>query len=224
MLGGLITFGVKRFFADSWNVMDTIVVGSGWLDLMGLKTGVGMLRMIRVFRPLRTLTKVESMRLVVQALVSSIPGLANVLLLAAFMVFIFALFGLKLWIGVLSGRCFALTPAVTSALLLGENAPSYALGEAAFSSTAMWPGSHRYCCSDVEKCGSETCTEPGERCMEYGNPEHGNQSFDNIGYALRGRLTRISHAFSLNYSGLVCMCEQVCNSRSVPSDDSGGLV
>eukprot|EP01046_Picozoa_sp_COSAG06_P009303 COSAG06_NODE_483_length_15127_cov_38.842960_3_plen_166_part_00 len=123
MLGGLITYGVRRFFKDSWNVMDTIVVGSGWLDLAGLKTGVGMLRMIRVFRPLRTLTKVESMRLVVQALVSSIPGLANVLLLAAFMVFIFALFGLKLWIGVLSGRCFSPSPQVTAALLTGENAP-----------------------------------------------------------------------------------------------------
>ena len=127
MLGGLITYGVRRFFKDSWNVMDTIVVGSGWLDLAGLKTGVGMLRMIRVFRPLRTLTKVESMRLVVQALVSSIPGLANVLLLAAFMVFIFALFGLKLWIGVLSGRCFSPSPQVTAALLTGENAPETAL-------------------------------------------------------------------------------------------------
>ena len=175
MFGGMITLGLRRFFKDSWNIMDTFVVGSGWLDLMGLKTGVGMLRMVRVFRPLRSLTKVESMRLVVQALISSTPGLANVLLLAAFMVFIFALFGLKLWIGVLSGRCFEETAEVTSALFRGHKAPSSALGELAFSSTVAWPGSHHYCCADVDKCGIETCSVGGERCVEYGNPEHGNR-------------------------------------------------
>eukprot|EP01043_Picozoa_sp_COSAG02_P015309 COSAG02_NODE_650_length_18912_cov_23.728698_4_plen_1651_part_00 len=199
MLGGLITYGAKRFFADSWNIMDTVVVGSGWLDLAGLKTGVGMLRMVRVFRPLRTLTKVESMRLVVQALVSSIPGLANVLLLAAFMIFIFALFGLKLWIGVLSGRCFSPSVAVTAALLAGETAPDTALlsGQAARAAQAAadlanlgssdpvaWPGSHHYCCADVARCGNETCSVAGEQCVEFGNPENGNQSFDNIGTAL----------------------------------------
>ena len=199
MLGGLITYGFKRFFADSWNIMDTVVVGSGWLDLAGLKTGVGMLRMVRVFRPLRTLTKVESMRLVVQALVSSVPGLASVLMLVAFMVFIFALFGLKLWIGVLSGRCFAPSAAVTAALLAGEAAPGTALlsGQAARAAQAaaelanggssapvVWPGSHRYCCADVGRCGTNTCSVAGERCIEFGNPENGNQGFDNIGMAL----------------------------------------
>lgn len=109
MAGGLIADGFQRFFSDAWNLMDAIIVGAGWVDFIpGMDAGaIKPLRMVRVLRPLRTLTKVESMRLVVSALIASIPGLANVLALSAFINFIFALFGLKLWIGYLRGRCFA---------------------------------------------------------------------------------------------------------------------
>ena len=174
MVGGLTTYGFRRFFKDSWNLMDTVVVGSGWLDLAGLETGVGMLRMIRVFRPLRTLTKVESMRLIVSALVASVPGLASVLMLAGFMVFIFALFGLKMWIGVLSGRCFE-----PSAVAAGEQA------------SLSWVGTHRHCCAQ-EQCGNDTCAATAEACVLYGNPEHGSQSFDNIGSAVLAVFTAMT--------------------------------
>ena len=117
----LVHSGFKRFFLGKdwmWNWLDTVVVAFGIASMfLDADSSLGMLRMLRVLRPLRTLNKVQSVKHVVVALGTSIPGLANVLLLAAFMVFIFALFGLKLWIGVLSGRCFEPSPAVTSALV-----------------------------------------------------------------------------------------------------------
>jgi hypothetical protein len=84
LLVGLTAHGGRRFWRDPWNVLDGVVVGAGWISFVpGVDAeGIKPLRLARVFQ---LLSKVGSMRMVVSALVASVPGLANVLALAAFM-------------------------------------------------------------------------------------------------------------------------------------------
>ena len=105
----LVHSGFKRFFLGKdwmWNWLDTVVVAFGIASMfLDADSSLGMLRMLRVLRPLRTLNKVQSVKHVVVALGTSIPGLANVFGLVVFVICIYALFGVKLWVGVLEGRC-----------------------------------------------------------------------------------------------------------------------
>ena len=106
VLTHLVAEGFCHYIASAWNVIDVVVVGAGWLTLVpGFDTSLGMLRMVRVLRPLRTLNRIPSMRLVVAALIKSVPGLLNVLAFVLFFIFIFAVFAMKMWVGVFKSRC-----------------------------------------------------------------------------------------------------------------------
>lgn len=173
MFSHLAADGFRRFFSDTWNILDTIFVGLGWLDFIpGFKSGLGMLRSIKLSR---TLTKVKSMKMVVTALVKSIPGLGNVLALVTFMVFIFALFGLKIWTGSLQGRCIAYVPAngTGAGLTVCEQHRIKVL------SVGSSADGLQYCDLALE----EKCPT-GYKCAYFGSPENGLQGFDNMGMAL----------------------------------------
>jgi len=66
---------------------------------------VSAFRVIRVLRPLRSLTIVPGMRLLVMSLLRSIPALLEVLLLLLFAFAIFGILGLQLWVGLFHSRC-----------------------------------------------------------------------------------------------------------------------
>jgi hypothetical protein len=72
---------------------------------------VKVLRTFRVLRPLRTLSRSKSMRLLVHSLLSALPSLANVVVLLLFFFCVFGMIAVQLWgaSGVLYGRC-RLTP------------------------------------------------------------------------------------------------------------------
>ena len=95
------------------------------------------------------------------------------------MCFIFALFGLKLWIGLLRGRCLPASMAVGALeLVAGQNSSVRELQH------LYDPGGLRYtCCPDPVECPTATC-DVTEVCVNLGNPKAGHQSFDNIGSAI----------------------------------------
>lgn len=64
-----------RFFRDPWSVFDFVVVAIALLPAAG---PFSVLRALRVLRVLRLLTMVPSMRRVVGALLSAIPGMGSV--------------------------------------------------------------------------------------------------------------------------------------------------
>jgi len=64
-----------RFFLDPWSVFDFIVIAIAFLPATG---SLSVLRALRVLRVLRLINKVESMRVVVAALLHSLPGLGSV--------------------------------------------------------------------------------------------------------------------------------------------------
>lgn len=75
------------------------------------------LRTFRVLRPLRTLTSIESMRVIVKSMLASIPALFSVVLLCAFIFLVFGIVGVQLWPGALQGRCMYEDPEAPGTLL-----------------------------------------------------------------------------------------------------------
>ncbi len=60
---------------------------------------VRSLRTIRVLRPLRAISRIPELKVVVNALFKSLPGLGNVIILAALVWLIFGILGMQLFMG-----------------------------------------------------------------------------------------------------------------------------
>lgn len=68
------------------------------IDMQSLQA-LKALRALRALRPLRVIAKDEGMRLVVNALLASIPSMTNVLLVCSLVMLIFAIMGVSIFKG-----------------------------------------------------------------------------------------------------------------------------
>lgn len=93
------------YLRDSWNILDFIIVTSAYLQLM-MSSGANLsvLRSFRVLRPLRTISGIEGLRVIVSALMKSVTLLVDTLIILLFFFIIFAIGGLQLLSGVLKRR------------------------------------------------------------------------------------------------------------------------
>jgi len=82
------------FFRDPWSVFDFLVVGIALVPATG---ELAVLRALRVLRVLRILTIVPSMRRVVGALLSAIPGLGSIALVLLLIYYVFAVIATNLF-------------------------------------------------------------------------------------------------------------------------------
>jgi voltage-gated sodium channel len=105
------------FFKDPWSVFDFVVVAIALLPATG---PFAVLRALRVLRVLRVLTIVPSMRRVVGALLSAIPGLMSIALVLMLVFYVFAviathLFGPQFpeWFGHLGRSLYTLFQVMT---------------------------------------------------------------------------------------------------------------
>src|SRR4051794_12838632 len=64
-----------RFFRDPWSVFDFVVIG---IALIPASEAFSVLRALRILRVLRLVALVPSMRGVVSALLSAVPGMASI--------------------------------------------------------------------------------------------------------------------------------------------------
>lgn len=64
------------------------------------------LRTFRLFKPLKSLTNMPSMKLLIGTLFSSLQQLGGILGLAIFFFMIFAILGVSLWDGKIHYRCY----------------------------------------------------------------------------------------------------------------------
>ena len=97
--------GLCEFFKEPWNFLDWIIVALGWLSMTSLGANFGALRTIRLLRPLRTLKRIESMRKLINSLLSALPGLVNVGGMMFAFVFVMSLFGVKMFKGTMRFHC-----------------------------------------------------------------------------------------------------------------------
>lgn len=82
------------FFRDPWSLFDFAVVAIALIPASG---PFAVLRALRVLRVLRILTLVPSMRRVVGALLSSIPGLSSIALVLLLIYYVFAVIATNLF-------------------------------------------------------------------------------------------------------------------------------
>lgn len=85
----------RSFFRKGWNWFDVVIVLTGHVFVGG--HFVTVLRILRVLRVLRAVTVVPSLRRLVDALIMTIPSLANILILMGIFFYIFAVIGTMLF-------------------------------------------------------------------------------------------------------------------------------
>jgi len=93
------------YLRDAWNWLDFIVVVSSLLTEIPQMKSVSGMRTFRLMRPLRSLTTMPSMKILISTLLASVSQLGGVLVLAIFFFTIFAILGVSLWSGKIYNRC-----------------------------------------------------------------------------------------------------------------------
>ncbi|MFI7132319.1 ion transporter [Nonomuraea sp. NPDC050153] len=84
----------KSFFADPWNWFDAAIVAVALVPASG---PTSVLRSLRILRALRLVSAVPSMRRVVGALLTALPGMASIIGLLVLMIYIAAVISTKLF-------------------------------------------------------------------------------------------------------------------------------
>ncbi|EDQ91804.1 uncharacterized protein MONBRDRAFT_22969 [Monosiga brevicollis MX1] len=106
----IFAWGPYEYFRGDnrwWNRLDFFITLVSLIDLISAGadlTALRSLRTLRALRPLRAISRWEGMRVVVNALLSAIPAIANVLLVCALFWLIFAIVGVQFF-GARFGRC-----------------------------------------------------------------------------------------------------------------------
>ena len=98
--------GKRSYLSDQWNWLDFLVVVASLLYQLPPMRNVSGLRTFRLFRPLRSLTAMPSMKLLIGTLLSSLSHLNGILGLAMGFFMIFAILGVSLWDGRIHYRCY----------------------------------------------------------------------------------------------------------------------
>lgn len=96
-------FGRSSFLRDPWNWLDFSVVITSLAQK--IFSNMQVLRTFRLFRPLKSLSNVPSMKLMVSTLFNSLSQLSYILILDNYFIMIFAFFGHALWQEVMHYRC-----------------------------------------------------------------------------------------------------------------------
>ncbi|MEZ5892789.1 MAG: ion transporter [Parvularculaceae bacterium] len=82
------------YFRSGWNLFDFLIVV---ISIGAATSGLAAMRAFRVLRVLRVVTVIPRMRLVVSALLDSIPGIASVGVVLALIVYVFAVIAASLY-------------------------------------------------------------------------------------------------------------------------------
>jgi voltage-gated sodium channel len=91
-----------RFFRDSWNIFDFLIVGISLIPATG---PFSVLRALRVLRVLRLISAVPAMRRVVSGLLAAVPGMASIGALLSLVIYVAAVMATKLF-GTISPQYF----------------------------------------------------------------------------------------------------------------------
>jgi len=104
MAAKIIALTTHTYLNSLWNMFDGFLVFAGWLSLIVSSVAPDfnssfllLLRALRLLRGLQLIRRVRGLRVLTEALVSSIPALANVSGLLLLMFFIYAIFGVSLF-------------------------------------------------------------------------------------------------------------------------------
>ncbi|XP_050972669.1 voltage-dependent R-type calcium channel subunit alpha-1E isoform X4 [Labeo rohita] len=155
-------FHKGSYLRNGWNVMDFIVVLSGILATAGAHMNISLdlrtLRAVRVLRPLKLVSGIPSLQIVLKSIMKAMVPLLQIGLLLFFAILMFAIIGLEFYSGKLHKICVAFSNITDS--------------ERADSSEIEFP------------CGAKACP-PNYQCTgNWSGPNDGITQFDNILFSI----------------------------------------
>ncbi|XP_074482134.1 voltage-dependent L-type calcium channel subunit alpha-1C isoform X9 [Sebastes fasciatus] len=170
-----LLFHPNAYLRNGWNLLDFIIVvvglfsaileqatkGDGGTPIGGKAAGfdVKALRAFRVLRPLRLVSGVPSLQVVLNSIIKAMVPLLHIALLVLFVIIIYAIIGLELFMGKMHKTC-AHEPTGT----IAEEKPAPCAPEGAY-------GRH--------------CKHNGTECkMGWEGPNDGITNFDNFAFAM----------------------------------------
>ena len=91
----VLAYGLCGYFRDLWNILDFASVIASVMDMLNVTGGsaLRLIRLLRVLRPLRMVNRRPELKLVVEALLMSVPSVLNVAVVCAIALLVFAIFG-----------------------------------------------------------------------------------------------------------------------------------
>lgn len=99
-------FNEKAYLRDLWNILDFVIVVTSLLPIfINIGFSVNSLRAIRVLRPLKTITKIKALKMIVSTLFYSFSLVMDSLYILFFVMLVFSIAGTQLFTGVLKNRC-----------------------------------------------------------------------------------------------------------------------
>ncbi|KAL5275646.1 cac family protein [Megaselia abdita] len=159
----------NSYLRNIWNIMDFFVVVTGFITVMPQSPEVDLrtLRAIRVLRPLKLVSGIPSLQVVLKSIIKAMAPLLQIGLLVLFAIVIFAIIGLEFYSGVLHKTCYSLED------------PDLIVREGEMETP---------CNTDNETAkatGSYACNYNTSMCLDkWDGPNSGITSFDNIGFAM----------------------------------------
>ncbi|XP_057212233.1 voltage-dependent R-type calcium channel subunit alpha-1E isoform X4 [Triplophysa rosa] len=155
-------FHKGSYLRNGWNVMDFIVVLSGILATAGAHMNISLdlrtLRAVRVLRPLKLVSGIPSLQIVLKSIMKAMVPLLQIGLLLFFAILMFAIIGLEFYSGKLHSHCEA------EADISGN--------ETVDSSESEYP------------CGYRKCPLKYNCSGKWTGPNDGITQFDNILFSL----------------------------------------
>lgn len=122
-------FNRGSYLRDPWNILDFIIVVTSVMPLfMTLNFSVNSLRAVRVLRPLKTITKVKVLKMIVRTLFLSFSLVLDSVYILVFVMMIFAIAGLQLFGGVLKNRCMDVSTGILTEVYCTTDCSSAGVG------------------------------------------------------------------------------------------------
>ncbi|XP_073967585.1 LOW QUALITY PROTEIN: calcium voltage-gated channel subunit cacophony [Choristoneura fumiferana] len=158
------------YLRNVWNIMDFFVVVTGSMTIFAeynVDVDLRMLRSFRVLRPLKLVSRIPSLQVVLKSIIKAMAPLLQIGLLVLFAIVIFAIIGLEFYSGALHKTCYSLED-ISEIMNEGESATP--------------------CNADndtLAPLGANVCVYDKSTCLEkWEGPNKGITSFDNIGFAM----------------------------------------
>ncbi len=109
-------FGPTGYFTSMWNVVDFVIVVTGYVPFLSLPSStaqgrrrytflapetvnVSAIRVLRVLRPLRTINKLRGLRVLTKTFLRSLTALLDVSVLVFFLLCVYAIIGVQVFRG-----------------------------------------------------------------------------------------------------------------------------
>ncbi|TRY66747.1 hypothetical protein DNTS_028791 [Danionella cerebrum] len=118
-------FHKGSYLRNGWNVMDFVVVLTGILSTVGSDFDLRTLRAVRVLRPLKLVSGIPSLQVVLKSIMKAMIPLLQIGLLLFFAILMFAIIGLEFYMGKFHTTCFDnITDEIREEFPCGDEAPA----------------------------------------------------------------------------------------------------